>query len=250
VINTLEYLQKGLLDIEKIKDGVQSARVGQCHFGLGYQAKLYENSAELFLRDEQKNLLWYIMQLEAWIFSVDSNYSPESILHAIITKKEVIRKTIETTQKKYKRIGAPKLRKLGVYCFMSRLRFAELRKELGIICSHEDGKPKQCDIEPLAVPKAPERGTGCFSDTYTESEAINDYDQEWGDFEEDEYDWEVSELLRKYLKTFSQIEKRVFILDSCDELTVNEIASTLKLSEAQVSEILRKISDHLRTTRE
>ncbi|MCK4752458.1 MAG: hypothetical protein KAS75_03355 [Planctomycetes bacterium] len=133
VIDALIYIQKNQLTIDDIKRGVRCAKIGECHLSLGYQISLYDNVVEYCIGDEQNDFLCFILQLEALIFNADSNMSPELILNAVKSKKHSIKKTIESTQKKYKSSGASQTRKKQVYGFMTHGSFAGLREKLGVI---------------------------------------------------------------------------------------------------------------------
>ncbi len=133
VIDALVYIQKGQLTIDEIKRGVLCAKVGQCHLGPGYKIDIVDDLLELITSDDQNTLLCFILQLEAFLFSVDSNVSPDLILNAVKSKKGSIKKTIASTQKKYKSVGASQIRKRQVYGFMTHGSFSGLREELGVI---------------------------------------------------------------------------------------------------------------------
>ena len=134
VIDALKYVMEGSLTVDKIATGVLTSKCGKCSLNL-IELDITDNPTYHFWV-RQPDLLYFayfVMQLEALIFHVDTRVPPEHILSAVKSKKNAIKKTIKTAQHKYKTEGAPPLLKANTYAFMNGEAFAELRDKLGII---------------------------------------------------------------------------------------------------------------------
>ena len=132
VIDALKYVMEGSLPIGHIVTGAQTSEFGSCRLDF-MNINMSDNpTRELFIHDTPR-VLYFIMQLEALIFHIDTRVPPGHILPAVKSKKRVIEKEIKKTQNKYKAQGAPPLLKANTYSFMNGEAFAGLRDELGII---------------------------------------------------------------------------------------------------------------------
>lgn len=136
VIDALKYVMEGSLPVRHIVTGSLTSEIGSCCLDF-MKIDMSDNPTfELFVGGWRPRLLYFIMQLEATIFHLDTNVPPEHILSAVKSKKNTIKKEIKTTQHKYKAQGAPPLLKANTYSFMNGEAFAGLRNELGIQQSH------------------------------------------------------------------------------------------------------------------
>lgn len=137
VIDALKYVMEGSLPVGHIATGALTSEFGQCHLDF-MKVDMSDNpTLEFFIHDTPR-ILYFVMQLEALIFHVDTNVPPEHILSAVKSKKRVIKKEIKKIQHKYKAQGAPPLLKANTCSFMNGEAFADLRDELGIIKGEED----------------------------------------------------------------------------------------------------------------
>ena len=134
VVDTLKYVMEGSLTVDEIATGVLTSWCGSCSLDL-IKVDITDNPTyHFFVR--QPDLLYFVyfvMQLEALIFRVDTNVPPEHILSAVKSKKRVIEKEVIRAQHKYKERGAPPWWKAATYAFMNGEAFAGLRDKLGII---------------------------------------------------------------------------------------------------------------------
>ena len=131
-IDVLKYVMEGSLPVGHIVTGAQTSEFGSCHLDF-MNINMSDNPArELFIHDTS-SLLYFIMQLEALIFHIDTRVPPEHILSAVKSKKRIIEKEVKKTHNKYEAQGAPPWLKAKTYAFMNGEAFAELRDELGII---------------------------------------------------------------------------------------------------------------------
>lgn len=134
VIDALKYVMEGSLTVDEIATGVLTSKCGKCSLNL-IKLDITDNPTyHFFVR--QPDLLYFVyfvMQLEALIFHVDTHVPPEHILSAVKSKKRVIEKEIKKTKHKYKAQGTPPLLKENTHSFMNCEAFAGLRDELGII---------------------------------------------------------------------------------------------------------------------
>jgi len=137
VIDALKYVMEGSLPVGNIVTGALTSEFGSCYLDLMKFDMSDNPTRELFIHDTPR-ILYFVMQLEALIFHVDTHVPPEHILSAVKSKKRVIEKEIKKTKHKYKAQGAPALLKENTYSFMNCETFAELRDELGIIKGEED----------------------------------------------------------------------------------------------------------------
>ncbi|MCK5611944.1 hypothetical protein KAR91_59290 [Candidatus Pacearchaeota archaeon] len=131
VIDTLEYIEKKQLAVDDVQTGVMYAEIGKCFLDLGCEFSLYYNPFDEVSREDH-TLLCFILQLEAYIFRIDTNTLPRLILNAIKTKSDSIKRTIESTQMKYKNGKTPSYIKSQVHSFMNDDFYAGLRKNLGV----------------------------------------------------------------------------------------------------------------------
>lgn len=133
VIDAFVYVQKGQLAIDDIKRGVLFAKTGKLQLDIGYQVELYDDALEYLTHDDQHTLVWFIMQLEAMILYADSKTSPELVLDAVKSKKDLIKKTIESIQRKCANSEVPQNKVKQVHAFMTNNNLAGLRDQLGIL---------------------------------------------------------------------------------------------------------------------
>ncbi len=132
VIDALKYVMEGSLPVGHIVTGALTSEFGSCCLDF-MKVDMSDNpTRELFIHDTPR-ILYFVMQLEALIFHVDTHMPPKHILSAVKSKKNAIKKEIKTTQHKYKTQGAPQLLKANTSSFMNGEAFAELRDKLGII---------------------------------------------------------------------------------------------------------------------
>lgn len=132
VIDALKYVMEGSLPVDEIVTGSLSSEFGKCYLDF-MKFDMSDNPTREFFIHDTPRILYFIMQLEALIFHVDTNVPPEYILSAVKSEKRVIKKEIKKTKYKYKAQGAPPLLKENTYSFMNCEAFAGLRDELGII---------------------------------------------------------------------------------------------------------------------
>jgi hypothetical protein len=137
VIDALKYVLEGSLPVGHIATGALTSEFGSCRLDFMKVDMSNNPTREFFIHDTPR-ILYFVMQLEALIFHVDTNVPPEHILSAVKSKKRIIKKEIRRTQCKYKAQGAPPWLKAKTYAFMNGETFADLRDELGIINREED----------------------------------------------------------------------------------------------------------------
>lgn len=133
VIDARKYIIEGSLSLDDIVIGVHNSSCGSCYLDL-YKVDVADNRF-YFLAQETDllNFVYFVMQLEAIIFHIDTSVPPEHILSAVKSKKRVIEKEVKKTKDKYNSQGAPSWLKAETYTFMNTEAFAEMRDELGII---------------------------------------------------------------------------------------------------------------------
>jgi hypothetical protein len=133
VIDAFPYVLNDSLRVSYIKTGVLTSWCGACFLDL-VRINITDNPVhhKMVRQADIVYFVYFVMQLEAMIFHVDTNISPENILYAIKSKKRFIEKEVIRTQRKYKKHGAPTRWKLATYKFMNSEEFAGLRDELGI----------------------------------------------------------------------------------------------------------------------
>jgi len=107
-----------------------------------------DNPTREFWIHDTPHIMYFVMQLEALIFHVDTRVPPKHILSAVKSKKNAIENAIKTTQHKYKTQGAPARLKANTYSFMNGEAFAGFRDKLGIICPAA-GEPSVSRMECL-----------------------------------------------------------------------------------------------------
>jgi hypothetical protein len=132
VIDALKYVTEGSLPVGHILTGSLTSEFGECYLDF-MKFDMSDNPTREFWIHDTPRILYFVMQLEALIFHVDTHVPPENILSAVKSKKRVIGKEIKKTKHKYKAQGAPSLLKENTYSFMNCEAFAGLRDELGII---------------------------------------------------------------------------------------------------------------------
>lgn len=130
VIDARKYVMSGSLAVHHIATAALTSEFGSCHLDFMNVDMSVNPTRELLIHDTPR-ILYFIMQLEALIFHVDTNVPPEHILSAVKSKRGLIEKEIRKTQHKYKAQGAPPWLKAETYAFMSGEAFAGLRDELG-----------------------------------------------------------------------------------------------------------------------
>ena len=147
VIDAWKYVTEGSLPVDLIVTGSLSSEFGKCYLDVMKVDMSDTPTRESFIHDTPC-ILYFVMQLEALIFHVDTHVPPEHILSAVKSKKHAIRKAIKMTQHKYKTQGAPALLKANTYAFMNGEVFAELRDELGIIPVNKagEGEPSKTEM--------------------------------------------------------------------------------------------------------
>jgi len=132
VIDALKYVMEGSLPVGHIVTGALTSEFGSCCLDF-MKVDMSDNpTRELWIHDTPR-ILYFVMQLEALLFHVDTHMPPKHILSAVKSKKNAIKKEIKKTQHKYKTEGAPPLLRANTYAFMNGEAFAELRDKLGII---------------------------------------------------------------------------------------------------------------------
>lgn len=133
VIDALKYVTEGSLPVGQILTGSLTSEFGECYLDF-MKFDMSDNPTREFWIHDTPRILYFVMQLEALIFHVDTHVPPKHIFSAVKSKKNAIKKEIKTTQHKYKAQGAPPLLKANTYSFMNGEAFAGLRDELGVIC--------------------------------------------------------------------------------------------------------------------
>lgn len=132
VIDALKYVTEDSLPVGRIVTGALTSEFGECYLDF-MKFDMSDNPTREFWIHDTPRILYFVMQLEALIFHVDTHVPPKHILSAVKSKKNAIRKAIKTTQHKYKTQGAPAWLKANTYAFMNGEAFAGLRDELGIV---------------------------------------------------------------------------------------------------------------------
>ncbi|OHB62059.1 MAG: hypothetical protein A2167_03680 [Planctomycetes bacterium RBG_13_46_10] len=133
VIDAFPYVLNDSLRVNYIKTGALTSSLGSCFLDL-VRINITDNPVyhNMFRQPDILYLVYFVIQLEAMIFYVDTNISPKNILYAVKSKKRAIEKEVIRTKKKYKKHGAPIKWKLATYKFMNSKEFSSLRDELGI----------------------------------------------------------------------------------------------------------------------
>ncbi len=132
VIDAMKYVMEGSLPVQHIVTGTQTSEFGSCYLDF-MKVDMSDNLTREFWIHDTTRILYFIIQLEAMIFHVDTHIPPEHILSAVKSKKRAIDKEIKKTKRKYKLQGAPTLLKKNTNSFMNCEAFVDLRNELGII---------------------------------------------------------------------------------------------------------------------
>ncbi len=132
VVDALKYVTEGSLPVGHIVTGALTSEFGECYLDFMKFDMSDNPTRELWIHDTPR-ILYFVMQLEALLFHVDTHMPPKHILSAVKSKKNAIKKEIKKTQDKYKAQGAPAWLKANTYAFMNGEAFAGLREELGIV---------------------------------------------------------------------------------------------------------------------
>jgi hypothetical protein len=132
VIDAWKYVTEDSLPVHHILTGAQTSEFGSCYLDF-MKVDMSDNPTREFWIHDTPRILYFVMQLEALIFQVDTHVPSEHIINAVKSKKRVIAKEIKKTINKYKAHGAPALLKENTDAFMNAKVFAKLRDELGIV---------------------------------------------------------------------------------------------------------------------
>jgi hypothetical protein len=139
VIDTILYLQEGTITIEGIDNAILIASHGKCALPLAeetHESKKDVTEAGLFFGVQQVDdlLLNFTMQLECQIFRAESSFSisDEVIIKSVISKKKVIKKTIDETIKKATSGTIDPNIKVLVNAFISNPEYLSLRELIGL----------------------------------------------------------------------------------------------------------------------
>ena len=103
-IDLVAYLNEKSISNKNIELAFTLANLGECGVGLIHRSHI--STTEHFLTKSKKDLLLnFIMQIECLIFYADNKMMPaDDIIHAVISKKNYIKKVRDWTQNNYNEI--------------------------------------------------------------------------------------------------------------------------------------------------